>query len=326
MGAHVFLVGEDNFPICVRRGVYGSVYNQNERVRAEIIAGALSVRVGDLVFFHVNNVGVHGLWKATTPPFFDTQPLWPSSEQRYPYRFCFEPIIRHFARHVSFMDALDLKDKGKLWSYDLGTKVQKNHYAITSTEARELIRLLLRNNPVALPVQPVLDQYEPPADFVAVEPEPETDESGRFRFEGALSAFLTRQFIGGDFRDIFGEYEDVLNFVPTTFNKVMDLFLTHVTNLDGVNILHKFTCIELKSGRASEDDLSQLLRYENWLVRKLAGGEGGMVQSVLIAHSFMDEVLRYVLSRRSIEERTVGLFKYQLDKRRRRVELKEVTE
>ena len=51
---------------------------------------------------------------------------------------------------------------------------------------------------------------------------------------------------------LFGDYREFINLVPTTFNKVMDIFLTHVTSVDGIEILHKFTCLELKADRATE--------------------------------------------------------------------------
>lgn len=323
MGAHVFLVGQDNFAVCLERGVYGSVSHPQKRITAEVIAGALSVKPGDLIFFHVNNVGLFGLWKATTDPFFDETPIWQHPSQRFPYRFCFEPIVYDFSDPISFMDVLDLKDRGKLWAYDLGAKVQKNHYAITSSEARELIRLLLRNNPIRKPIKVARSPYRPKV-LTPIAFDLEADSAERLRFEGLLNAALTQQFVRGEFKNIFGDYQDVLNFVPTTFNKVMDLFLTHVTQVNGVDILHKFTCVELKTDRASEEDLAQLLRYETWLVRRLADGENGMVQSALIAHSFSDGVLKYITAKRSIEERTVRLFRYAVDKAARRIDLHEV--
>ncbi|GAI55934.1 unnamed protein product [marine sediment metagenome] len=68
------------------------------------------------------------------------------------------------------------------------------------------------------------------------------------RVEGYLNAWFMREFSAGNLKDIIGEYRDFLDFVPTSFNTVMDIFLTHVTTLDSVDILHKFTCIELKTG------------------------------------------------------------------------------
>ena len=122
-----------------------------------------------------------------------------------------------------------------------------------------------------------------------------------------------RSFVSGRHKDIIGEYRDFLNFVPTSFNKVMDIFLTHVTEVDGVDVLHKFTCIELKTGTCTEEDLNQIIKYENWLTRRLADGDSEMVQSILVAFNFQDKVSEYVQKRRLIEEKTVRLLKYQVN-------------
>ena len=51
MGAHIFLVGADNFHRCMERGIYGCVMPTKEWNQAEVIAGILSIQPGDLVFF-----------------------------------------------------------------------------------------------------------------------------------------------------------------------------------------------------------------------------------------------------------------------------------
>lgn len=104
----------------------------------------------------------------------------------------------------------------------------------------------------------------------------------------------------------------------------MDLFLTHVTHVDSVDILHKFTCIELKTDEARERDLHQVIKYENWLVRKLANGDSEMVQPVIVAHGFEEPVLGYVRTRRQIEEKTVRLVTYRVDPARNVISLEEV--
>jgi len=122
-----------------------------------------------------------------------------------------------------------------------------------------------------------------------------------------------RNFALGKMNEIIGEYADFLNYVPTSFNKVMDIFLTHVTSVDGVDILHNFTCIELKTGICTEENLNQVIKYENWLVRKLASGDNEMVQSILVGFDFDDKVLEYVQKRKLIEEKTVRLLKYRVN-------------
>jgi hypothetical protein len=310
MGYHIFLTGQANFKTCLRCGVYGGTSHNLERINSEIIASFECIRPGDLVFFYVKNVGIHGLWRATSRPFLDTQPLWADKAQAYPYRVCFEPVIRAFPRPVALSDILDLRDKGKIWTFDLGTLSRKNHYSLTEDEGKELIRLLLRNNPLFQPVSAI-----PEACPEGKNPLPlslQTDAKGRLRFEGYLNAWFIRSFAEGRLKDLVGEYRDFLNFVPTSFNTIMDIFLTHVTSIDSVDILHNFTCVELKTGAATERDLNQVLKYENWLVRKLANGDAEMVQSILVAHAFDEMVLDYIRRRKAVEEKRVRLLTYRV--------------
>ncbi len=148
MGAHIFLVGQHNFETCILRGVYGCVMPNSERNRAEVVAGVLSIQPDDLVFFYVKNRGVYGLWRVVGEPYFDETKVWGNDEQLYPYRFNFEPTVAQFTAPVSLTDILDLRDKGRIWTFDLNPVQQKNQYKITLAEARELLRLLLRNNPI----------------------------------------------------------------------------------------------------------------------------------------------------------------------------------
>jgi RecB family endonuclease NucS len=104
----------------------------------------------------------------------------------------------------------------------------------------------------------------------------------------------------------------------------MDIFLTHATSVDSVDILHNFTCIELKTGTATEEDLSQVIKYENWLIRRLADGDSEMVQSILVAFDFDAKVLDYVRRRRLVEAKTVRLLEYRVTERRDDTVLREI--
>jgi hypothetical protein len=310
MGYHIFLVGQANFKTCLRHGVYGGVSHPREHTNSEIIASFECIRPGDFLFFYVKNVGVHGLWRVAGRPFLDTQPVWADKAQVYPYRVCFEPAIRGFPRPIALSDILDLRDKGKIWTFDLGTLSRKNHYSLTEDEGKELIRLLLRNNPLFQPVSPIPEPYPEGEDPLPLSLQ--TDARGRLRFEGYFNAWFMRSFAEGRLKDVVGEYRDFLNFVPTSFNTVMDILLTHVTTVDSVDVLHNFTCMELKTGTATEPALNQVVKYENWLVRKLANGDTEMVQSILVAHAFDETVLDYVRRRKAVEEKRVRLLTYRV--------------
>ena len=48
-----------------------------------------------------------------------------------------------------------------------------------------------------------------------------------------------------------------------------------------------------------------------------------MIQSVLVAHSFSSEVLEFVKTRNSVEERTVQLISYRLETENQEIRLSE---
>jgi hypothetical protein len=81
--------------------------------------------------------------------------------------------------------------------------------------------------------------------------------------------------------------------------------------------------VELKTGVCTEENLNQVVRYENWLTRKLANGDSEMVQSILISFDFDDKVREYVQKRKLIEEKTVRLLKYRVDQEKQDITLVE---
>lgn len=289
--------------------------------RAEIIAGVLAIEPGDLVFFYVKNRGVYGLWKVVGEPYFDETKVWSHDQQLFPYRFSFEPTVGYFPKPVSLSDVLDLHDKGRIWTFDLNPVQQKNQYKITMGEAQEMLRLLLRNNPLREAPQPIVDPYVPLPTSGKIDVNLASSQKGKVRYEGWLNAWFMRSLRKGELKDLLGDYREFLNLVPTTFNKVMDIFLTHVTTIDSIDILYKYTCIELKTDRATEQDLAQILRYEDWLARKLAAGDHEMIQSVLVAKRFADPVINYVRNRQRIEEKTVRLITYRVTDDKQNIEL-----
>jgi hypothetical protein len=189
-------------------------------------------------------------------------------------------------------------------------------------EPRELLRMILRNNPIRQNPHPLSDPYVPSA-WEKITVELSSGQSGRVRYEGWMNAWFMKSLAKGELKDLLGDYREFLNLAPTTFNKVMDIFLTHVTTVDSIEILHKFTCIELKADRATEQDLRQVLRYEDWLSRRLAAGDNEMIQSILVARRFADPVIAYVKNRRRIEEKTVRLMTYCVADDRQNIELQE---
>lgn len=324
MAGHIFVTSPENFELCKQKGVCGEAEHPHEKTNAELLARFETLQKGDFVFFYVTGIqGIYGLWKVSNKPFYESTPIWTSEGQVYPYRVCIEPYIRDFPKPVKMSDIYDLMDKGKIWTFELGKfGKSKNHHTITTEESKEFVRLLLRNNPVFKPVKAVLNAH--PYRNNPLPLKLETDDKGFLKYEGYLTAWFMRMFSNGALKEIFGEYSDCLCNVPTSFNKEMDIFLTHITKVDGLDILHKYSVMELKRDVANEDDLAQLIRYENWLIRKMADGDSEMVQSIIVAFDFANEVIDYVTKRKSLEQKTVRLFKYSVNIKINDIEIKEI--
>jgi len=83
---------------------------------------------------------------------------------------------------VALSDILDLRDKGKIWTFDLGSLTKKNQYTITTNEGKDIIRLLLRNNPIFIPAENIKNPYKPKKpEFIPLSLE--CDNQGRIKYE-----------------------------------------------------------------------------------------------------------------------------------------------
>ena len=56
MGYHIFLLTENNFRVCMEKGVYGGIQSsgspKSEQMKSEVIAGISGINVEDFVFFY----------------------------------------------------------------------------------------------------------------------------------------------------------------------------------------------------------------------------------------------------------------------------------
>jgi hypothetical protein len=82
--------------------------------------------------------------------------------------------------------------------------------------------------------------------------------------------------------------------------------------------------MELKAGTVAEEDLNQIIKYENWLIRKLADGDSEMVQSILVGYKFDKKVIEYRDKRKTVEEKTVRLLQYKVNEDKSDIALIEI--
>jgi len=75
MAYHIVMASQDNFAVCVEKGIYGGTASTRPATDADIVASFCAITPDDFVFFYVKKKGIYGLWKVTSPPFYDEQSI-----------------------------------------------------------------------------------------------------------------------------------------------------------------------------------------------------------------------------------------------------------
>lgn len=119
-------------------------------------------------------------------------------------------------------------------------------------------------------------------------------------------ALLLNEFAEGSFKDIFGEYDDFLGYIPTSFGREMDALLITHNPLTKDEVI-AYNIVEVKRDRFDEDGLIQLLQYEDWFLRKKVNGDFNMLRTTAIAQTFTDKVVDYVEKRKRYEGKGINL-------------------
>jgi len=245
----------------------------------------------------------------------DETPIWSSLDKVYPYRILIQSTAHTFSNPIYLSDLFDLRDKNALWSW-LGI-VKRSVQIFTDSECSEFRKLLFRNNPFGPSGRGISDPYAP-LDQKPLPINLTSDKKGRIITSGAPEGHLTAWLMGKlarrELKDLFGEYTDYINFLPTSYGKEMDILLLNeikdyfykpATRLSGCTIL------ELKADKCSVKDLSQTLKYEDWLIKKKCEGDSEMVHSVIVAHRFDNKVIDYVTKKQEIEGHSPRLINYR---------------
>ena len=114
----------------------------------------------------------------------------------------------------------------------------------------------------------------------------------------------------GRYKNIFGDYSDYLCYVPTSFDKEIDVLLAFAHPENCKQII-AYNIIELKKDRFDEMALGQLLQYEDWFLRKKVNGDSGTLRTTAIAKRFDIKVITYLRTRKLLENKYVTLLEYR---------------
>jgi hypothetical protein len=312
MAVHIFVTSRENFEICVRRGLAAVPAGTKPDITDQLISRMVMIRPNDRILFYVTGEkAIYGVYQAVDRPFFDDSPVWPAPEsgQVYPLRVRIENTEHVFSSPVSLSDIYDLRDNGKIWTFGLTRPSGASNavFAISDLEFEEILRLFLQANYTVRPPRHISEPYR------HVEPNLMSRiaaADGRPKYESTLACIFLDSLARNQHASIFGEYSDYLAYVPTTFQKEIDAVLFH--SLPGKSrevVAH--TVIELKRDCLTEEGLSQLLRYEDWFLKKRAFGDSRAIRTVAIAREFHGTVVSYVERRGRVEGKMVHLLAYE---------------
>ena len=269
---------------------------------------------GDRVLFYITGEkAIYGVYRAVDRAFFEAEPVWPVPEngQVYPLRVRIENSPHVFRRPVFLSDIYDLRDQGRIWSFGLHrpSGTVNAMFAISEAEFEEVLKLFLQANYTISTPQHISEPYR------HVEPnliaQLTLDQKHQPKYESGLAALFLFSLSKRLHSDLFGNYSDYLAYVPTTFQKEIDAVLFHSLPGNERNIV-AHTLIELKRDVFSDEGLSQLLRYEEWFLKRRAAGDSRAVRTVAIARGFHPSVVSYLEKRQTVEGKLVTLLTYDV--------------
>ena len=313
MPAHVFVLNDENFRICIHKGLVGLPSasidaRQRNATNDALLSRLLLMRENDYVLFYVaGKQELHGVWQAEGQAFYDETEVWP--QKIYPFRFRLKSTKFSFENPLRRKDILDLSNKGLLWTFALQRASGSNAmFAISSVEFDTILQEFLKANPFTIPKSVILEPY--PVRPANARGEIHFSAAGLPEYEYSVMALLAEAFAQGKFQDIFGNYTDYQQYVPTSLGKEMDCLL-YFHHPENPNQTMSYHIIEVKRDRFDKDCLSQLIGYEAWILHSKANGDLKMVRVSAIARRFDDDVVDYVAKRKQIEGKEIRLLKYE---------------
>jgi hypothetical protein len=271
------------------------------------------IRRNDWILFYViGKKELYGVYRALDRAFFDDSLVWPATEdgQTYPLRVRIENSEEVFAQPILLSDIYDLRDNGLVWSFALDRWSGHSNvmFSISDAEFEHILRLYLKVNHVLAQPKHISEPYR------HIEPnilaQLTFKESSEPKYESTLSALFIDSLARGLHTEIFGAYTDYLAYIPTSFQKEIDALLFHSFPGSRHDIV-AYTIVELKRDRFTEEGLAQLLRYEDWFLKKRVAGDSRAIRTIAVAKSFDQEVIAYLAKRNRIEAKPVKLLRYE---------------
>ncbi|GAH88920.1 unnamed protein product, partial [marine sediment metagenome] len=124
-----------------------------------------------------------------------------------------------------------------------------------------------------------------------------------------LETLVLEDFADGKHKEIFGDYNEFIPYVPTGARKEIDILLLKYDNDEII----WYQILELKPSTFTMKELQRLIDYEKWFIEAKAKSPI-QVHPVGIATKFNEEVIDFVNGREKYRERPIRLIKYSFDR------------
>jgi len=337
----MFVVNDNTWKEHNKVGIAGindplTTHPNSKRSNAErqfAVSEISGIRPDDIIYFNRMRSKIHppeliGIFRATSKPYFDPSPLYAGAiyvKENLPFRIEFE-CLHNFKKPISIDEIWILKDKGKIWTLQQSRGDAVGVHAcvgITKLEAEFINRLLIANNLTeSSPIDYLskraevgltsINKQDLPIDF-------REDKIGQLHYEAVLESLLLEDFADGRHKNIFGEYDEFIHYVPTGARKEIDILLI---KYDGNEVIW-YQILELKASKFTMTELQRLIDYEKWFVETKADTPL-QVHPVGIAYEFSQEVIDFVKGRKKYREHPIRLIKYFFDRNTKQINLEVV--
>jgi len=302
MGAYICTLSEWDWETTRNKGIYGNRFYKEGTTRVlgdtqqlSIIRDLISMRNGDLLFFHIRREqSIHGVYQVREEPFFDEDSVWADKTEKFPYRFLFQPhtdyqYLCQNDANIEVHALYELIDKGKIKSLvTLEREINiegRSVKRILMDDAKEMIGLLHRD--FRWRFKNRLTSFAPynPTDTITSLKDKIYKVGNN---ENAIKAVILYGLARND--------NEFLNLkLPTNYDFANEFFIAQTTrkSVDILCLGESFHHImEVKTDRCDEYTLTQALYYRDLLRQRKWVGVRDKILISLIGKRFTNDIVR----------------------------------
>ena len=112
MAMHVFVLSDENYQVCINRGLVGLPETDNNSVFDALASRITGFKENDYVCLYITKTKeLRGIWQIEGKPFFDATPVW--TDKVYPIRCKIKSSDYNFKNPLRLDDIRDFENNGR---------------------------------------------------------------------------------------------------------------------------------------------------------------------------------------------------------------------